>query len=114
MSRPPPTRISQGGSLRRELRCSRTDEVGLVSLRRVNRLRRRRAAYGDDLQDLAIGERVFVCPCQLGGHNRQGAGLPSAYHLGTLVNPSTRRACTLIGREVEFIEAGGAPLAAIT
>ena len=61
--------------------------------------------YRDDLQDIAIGERVFTCPSLLGGHNWQA----SAYHpgAGALVIPLHQACMHLTGREVEFIEGGG-------
>ena len=61
--------------------------------------------YRDDLQDIAIGERVFACPSLLGGHNWQA----SAYHpgAGALVIPLHQACMHLTGREVEFIEGGG-------
>jgi len=48
--------------------------------------------YRENLQDIAIGERVFACPSLLGGHNWQA----SAYHpgAGALVIPLHQRACT--------------------
>ena len=61
--------------------------------------------YREDLQDIAIGQRVFACPSLLGGHNWQA----SAYHPGTgaLVIPLHQACMHLTGREVEFIELGG-------
>ena len=61
--------------------------------------------YRDDLQDIAIGERVFACPSLLGGHNWQA----SAYHpgAGALVIPLHQACMHLTGREVEFVEGGG-------
>ena len=61
--------------------------------------------YREDLQDIAIGERVFACPSLLGGHNWQA----SAYHpgAGALVIPLHQACMHLTGREVEFIELGG-------
>ena len=61
--------------------------------------------YREDLQDIAIGERVFACPSLLGGHNWQA----SAYHPGTgaLVIPLHQACMHLTGRAVEFIELGG-------
>ena len=61
--------------------------------------------YREDLQDIAIGERVFACPSLLGGHNWQA----SAYHPGTgaLVIPLHQACMHLTGRDVEFIEGGG-------
>ncbi len=61
--------------------------------------------YREDLQNIAIGERVFACPSLLGGHNWQA----SAYHPGTgaLVIPLHQACMHLTGREVEFIELGG-------
>ena len=61
--------------------------------------------YREDLQDIAIGERVFACPSLLGGHNWQA----SAYHPGTgaLVIPLHQACMHLTGRGVEFIEGGG-------
>ena len=61
--------------------------------------------YREDLQDIAIGERVFACPSLLGGHNWQA----SAYHpgVGALVIPLHQACMHLIGREVEFTEGGG-------
>ncbi len=61
--------------------------------------------YRENLQDMAIGERVFACPSLLGGHNWQA----SAYHPGTgaLVIPLHQACMYLTGREVEFIEGGG-------
>ena len=61
--------------------------------------------YRENLQDIAIGERVFACPSLLGGHNWQA----SAYHPGTgaLVIPLHQACMHLTGREVEFIEGGG-------
>ena len=61
--------------------------------------------YRQDLQDIAIGDRVFACPSLLGGHNWQA----SAYHPGTgaLVIPLHQACMHLTGREVEFIEGGG-------
>ena len=61
--------------------------------------------YREDLQDIAIGERVFACPSLLGGHNWQA----SAYHpgAGALVIPLHQACMHLTGREVEFIEGGG-------
>ena len=51
--------------------------------------------YRDDLQDIAIGERVFACPSLLGGHNWQA----SAYHpgAGALVIP-LHQACMHLDR----------------
>ena len=61
--------------------------------------------YREDLQNIAIGERVFACPSLLGGHNWQA----SAYHpgAGALVIPLHQACMHLTGREVEFIELGG-------
>ena len=61
--------------------------------------------YREDLQDIAIGERVFACPSLLGGHNWQA----SAYHpgAGALVIPLHQACMHLTGREVEFTEGGG-------
>ncbi|RTZ67920.1 MAG: alcohol dehydrogenase, partial [Verrucomicrobia bacterium] len=61
--------------------------------------------YRENLQDIAIGERVFACPSLLGGHNWQA----SAYHpgAGALVIPLHQACMHLTGREVEFIEGGG-------
>ena len=61
--------------------------------------------YREDLQDIAIGERVFACPSLLGGHNWQA----SAYHpgAGALVIPLHQACMHLTGRDVEFIEGGG-------
>ncbi|MBM42202.1 MAG: alcohol dehydrogenase [Acidobacteria bacterium] len=61
--------------------------------------------YRDDLQDIAVGERVFTCPSLLGGHNWQA----SAYDpdTGTLVIPLHQACMYLTGREVEFVEGGG-------
>ena len=61
--------------------------------------------YREDLQDMAIGQRVFVCPSLLGGHNWQA----SAYHpgAGALVIPLHQACMHFTGREVEFIEGGG-------
>ena len=61
--------------------------------------------YREDLQNIAIGERVFTCPSLLGGHNWQA----SAYHpgAGALVIPLHQACMHLTGREVEFIEGGG-------
>ena len=69
--------------------------------------------YRENLQDIAIGERVFACPSLLGGHNWQAL----AYHpgAGTLVIPLHQACMHLTGREVEFIEGGrrdGRPLRA--
>jgi alcohol dehydrogenase (cytochrome c) len=61
--------------------------------------------YREDLQNIAIGERVFACPSLLGGHNWQA----SAYHpgAGALVIPLHQACMHLTGRAVEFIELGG-------
>jgi len=61
--------------------------------------------YREDLQNIAIGERVFACPSLLGGHNWQA----SAYHpgAGALVIPLHQACMHMTGREVEFIEGGG-------
>ena len=61
--------------------------------------------YREDLQNIAIGERVFACPSLLGGHNWQA----SAYHpgAGALVIPLHQACMHLTGREVEFIDLGG-------
>ena len=61
--------------------------------------------YRQDLQDIAIGDRVFACPSLLGGHNWQA----SAYHpgAGALVIPLHQACMHLTGREVEFVEGGG-------
>ena len=61
--------------------------------------------YREDLQNIAIGERVFACPSLLGGHNWQA----SAYHPGTgaLVIPLHQACMHLTGRNVEFVEGGG-------
>ena len=61
--------------------------------------------YREDLQNIAINERVFACPSLLGGHNWQA----SAYHPGAhaLVIPLHQACMHLTGREVEFIEGGG-------
>jgi len=61
--------------------------------------------YRENLQNIAIGERVFTCPSLLGGHNWQA----SAYHPGTgaLVIPLHQACMHLTGRQVEFIEGGG-------
>ena len=61
--------------------------------------------YRDDLQNIAVGERVFTCPSLLGGHNWQA----SAYDpdTGTLVIPLHQACMYLTGREVEFVEGGG-------
>ena len=61
--------------------------------------------YRQDLQDIAIDERVFACPSLLGGHNWQA----SAYHpgAGALVIPLHQACMHLTGREVEFTEGGG-------
>ena len=61
--------------------------------------------YREDLQDIAIGQRVFACPSLLGGHNWQA----SAYHpdAGALVIPLHQACMHLTGREVEFTEGGG-------
>ena len=61
--------------------------------------------YRENLQDIAIGERVFACPSLLGGHNWQA----SSYHPGTgaLIIPLHQACMHLTGREVEFIEGGG-------
>ena len=72
---------------------------------RVDRQDHRELTYREDLQDIAIGERVFTCPSLLGGHNWQA----SAYHpgAGALVIPLHQACMHLTGREVEFIEGGG-------
>ena len=61
--------------------------------------------YRENLQDIAIGERVSACPSLLGGHNWQA----SAYHPGTgaLVIPLHQACMHLTGRAVEFTEGGG-------
>ena len=61
--------------------------------------------YREDLQNIAVNERVFACPSLLGGHNWQA----SAYHPGAhaLVIPLHQACMHLTGREVEFIEGGG-------
>ena len=61
--------------------------------------------YRQDLQDIAINERVFACPSLLGGHNWQA----SAYHpgAGALVIPLHQACMHLTGRAVEFTEGGG-------
>ena len=61
--------------------------------------------YREDLQNIAIGERVFTCPSLLGGHNWQA----SAYHpgAGALVIPLHQACMHLTGREVQFVEGGG-------
>jgi len=61
--------------------------------------------YREDLQNIAIGERVFTCPSLLGGHNWQA----SAYHpgAGALVIPLHQACMHLTGRQVEFTEGGG-------
>ncbi len=61
--------------------------------------------YREDLQNIAIGDRVFACPSLLGGHNWQA----STYHpgAGALVIPLHQACMHLTGRDVEFIEGGG-------
>ena len=63
--------------------------------------------YREDLQDIAIGERVSACPSLLGGHNWQA----SAYHpgAGALVIPLHQACMYLTGGDVEFVEGGGGP-----